>query len=197
MMTDTSAANPRRISRWLWISGLASILLGLAGIAFPFLVTLAAELLLGAVLIATGAVQALRALFSGDVATRGPTLLFGMVALAGGAMLLLYPSEGMLTLTALLAAFFLVGGMMKLLGAWQLRDARIRELGWAEASGRGWLALSGALSLGLGLLLFLGLPATADWALGLLLGVDLLFLGISEIALAIGFARAGDTGVTA
>lgn len=197
MITDPSPANPRRISRWLWIAGLTSILLGLAGIAFPFIVTLAAELLFGAVLVALGVVQVVRGLFSGEVASRGSTLLFGGVALAGGAMLLIYPPEGMLTLTALLAAFFLVGGMMKLLGALQLRNARMRELGLPEASGRGWLALSGALSLGLGVLLFLGLPATADWALGLLLGVDLLFLGISEIALAIGVARAADTAVTA
>ncbi|WP_284261108.1 DUF308 domain-containing protein [Roseicyclus amphidinii] len=197
MTFETSAADPRRLSRWLWIAGLASILLGLAGIAFPFLVTLAAGLLFGAVLVALGVVQVLRGLLSGDVAARGPTLLFGAAALAGGAMLLLYPPEGVLTLTALIAAFFLVGGMTKLLGAWQLRDARMRALGLAPASGRGWLALSGALSLALGLLLLLGLPDVATWALGLLLGVDLLFLGMSEIALAMGVARAADDGVTA
>lgn len=187
--SDAFPENVRRIRLWLWIAGLASIVLGLAGIAFPFLLTVATELLFGAVLAALGAVQIIRALFSGDVVSRSSTLLFGVVALAGGTLLLFYPLEGMLTLTVLLATFFLAGGVVKLIGAWQMRPTRMREFGLAEVSGRGWLALSGALSLVLGLLLILGLPSTAVWALGLLLGIDLLFLGVSEIALAMGLDR--------
>ncbi len=183
---DGSPVNLRRIKLWLWIAGLSSIVLGLAGIAFPFVVTLAAELLFGAVLAVLGLVQIVRALFSGEVASRAWLLLFGGVALAGGVMLLLYPLEGILTLTALLATFFLAGGVVKLIGAWQTRPARMRELGLIEESGRGWLALSGALSFALGLLLMFGLPSNATWALGLLLGIDLLFLGVSQIALAMG-----------
>ena len=172
-------------------------MLGLAGIAFPFVVTLAAELLFGAVLAALGVVQIIRALFSGEVASRAWTLGFGVVALAGGVMLLLYPLEGVVTLTALLAAFFLASGVAKLIGAWQMRPARMREFGLVERSGRGWLALSGALSFLLGLLLMFGLPLTAAWALGLLLGIDLLFLGASEIALAMGLDRVRSRGEVA
>ena len=187
----------RQIKTWLWIAGLASIVLGLAGIAFPFVVTLATELLFGAVLAALGVVQILRAVFSGDAASRIWTLIFGGIALIGGAFLLLYPLQGMLTLTALLASFFLAGGMAKLIGAWLMRPARARGIGLAEFPGRGWLVASGAVSLGLGAMLIIGLPATAHWALGLLLGIDLLFLGAAEIALAMGLAKVTHSGVRA
>lgn len=187
--SETPSEDVRRLVRWLWIDGLAAIALGAAGIAFPFLLTLATELLLGAILAALGAVEIIRAVFSGDVASRTWTLLFGAVSLSAGVLLLLYPLEGILTLTVALATFFVVGGVLKLMGAWQMRPNRMRELGFAEVPGRGWLALSGALSLLLGFVLFFGLPTTAAWAVGLLLGIDLLFLGFTQIGLAMGLKR--------
>jgi uncharacterized membrane protein HdeD (DUF308 family) len=191
--SETPSGDVRRIKLWLWIAGVATIVLGAVGIFSPFLLTLAAELLFGAVLAALGAVQIVRALFSGDVGSRLWTLLFGAVSLAGGVLLLLYPLEGILTLTIVLALFFVAGGIVKLFGAWQMRTARMRHLGMTgEVPGRGWLAVAGALSLLLGLLLLFGLPPTAAWALGLLLGIDLLFLGFAEIALAMGLD--GDQG---
>lgn len=183
---DAAFGDVPRIKLWLWITGVLAIVLGVLGVVFPFVLTVAAELLFGAVLVALGAVQIIRALIAGDVVSRSWTLLFGVVSLVGGALLLFYPREGILTLTLVLAIFFVVGGTLKLFGAWQMWPARMRARGMIAFPGRGWLALSGALSLLLGLLLSFGLPSTATWALGLLLGIDLLFLGISEIALALG-----------
>lgn len=193
---DLPHTDIRRVKLWLWIAGLTSIFLGAVGIVFPWVLTLAAELLFGAVLAALGVVQVLRALLSGDVVLRGWTLLFGVVSLSGGALLLFYPPEGMMTLTIVLATFFMVGGVLKLFGAWQMWPTRMRARGFIEFPGRGWLAVAGALSLLLGLLLIFGLPSTAAWALGLLLGIDLLFLGVSEIALAIGLDRIQDSEAT-
>lgn len=194
---DLPQKDVRRFKLWLWIGGLISIALGAAGIVFPWVLTLAAELMFGAVLAALGVVQIIRALLSGDVVSRGWTLLFGVVSLVGGALLLFYPAEGMLTLTIVLAAFFMTGGILKLFGAWQMWPTRMRQFGVTNIPGRGWLAVAGVLSLLLGLLLIFGLPSTAAWALGFLLGIDLLFLGASEIALAIGLDRAQGGEVSA
>ncbi len=194
---DLPQKDVRRFKLWLWIGGLISIALGAAGIVFPWVLTLAAELMFGAVLAALGVVQIIRALLSGDVVSRGWTLLFGVVSLVGGALLLFYPAEGMLTLTIVLAAFFMTGGILKLFGAWQMWPTRMRQFGVTNIPGRGWLAVAGVLSLLLGLLLIFGLPSTAAWALGFLLGIDLLFLGASEIVLAIGLDRAQGGEVSA
>lgn len=186
---DPALHDLRGLKTWLWIAGSVTILFGIAGIASPFVVTLAAELLFGAVLAALGVLQIIRGAFAGGVESRLWTFLFGLVSLAGGVVLLLYPLQGMLTLTIVLATFFVVGGILKLLGAWQMSPSRRHAGGLPGVRGWGWLALSGGLSVLLGVLLFAGLPSTAAWALGLLLGIDLMFLGASEIALAIGLSQ--------
>lgn len=188
---DTSARGFRRLKVWLWFAGLVTLSLGAFGIVFPFVMTLAAELLLGGLLAVLGLLQITRAAMNGGVEARLWTFLFGFAGLAAGALLLLYPLGGTVTLTIVLASFFVIGGAIKLWGAWQMR--RSFPGAFPRLDGWGWLILSGALSLGIGVILFIGLPSTANWALGLLLGVDLLFLGISEIALAIGLSRFGDT----
>jgi len=185
-MPDTSPQEIRRLKLWLWVAGLASIALGAIGIASPFVLTLTAELLFGAMLAVLGAVQIVRGLFGGDVGPRWWTVLFGTVSLAVGAVLLLYPLQGVVVLTAVLATYFLIGGVLKLYAAWRMRPAGRVAPGLFGVRGRGWLAAAGALSLVLGVVLAVGLPQTAAWALGLLLGIDLLFLGASEIALALG-----------
>lgn len=168
----------------LWIAGAASILLGALAIVFPFVAAMAAALVFGVVLATLGGVEIIRALFSPGSDQRLWVLVFGLLSLAAGAVLLLYPFEGVLTLTVLLATFFVLGGIVKLLGAWQLSPPRRRAGGLPELRGWGRLAFSGVVSLLLGSVLFLGLPVSAIWALGLLIGMDLIFLGVSEIAIA-------------
>ncbi|WP_296424552.1 DUF308 domain-containing protein [Yoonia sp.] len=165
----------------LWISGLSAIILGGTAVVFPFAATMAAELFLGAILAVSGGIQIVRALASrGDVNTLW-TLLFGVVALGAGGFLLFYPPQGILTLTIILAGFFLIGGVMKMISAWYMRPASLSATGLPVVNGWGWLALSGIL----GVALFWGLPITAVWALGLLMGIDLIFLVGAEIAFAI------------
>lgn len=185
-----SSQDIRSLRVWLWVVGLATVLLGAVGIALPFVMTLAVEFLLGGLLAALGLLQILRGAFAGAVESRLWTLLFGAVALTGGIVLLIYPLEGLLTLTIILATFFVMGGVAKLVGAWQMRPGSRRAAGLPRFRRWGWLALSGALSLAIGFLLLAGLPQTAAWALGVLLGIDLLFLGAAEIALAIGLTKA-------
>lgn len=180
----------RQLRTALWITGLAAMALGVIGIVFPLVVTLAAELLFGGLLALLGLLQIIRAVFDGDGRSRLWSLLFGGVALAAGGLLLFYPAEGAVTLTIMLAIFFVAGGTVKLAWAWQM--SRRATGSAAPRRGWGWMILSGALSCVLGAILLLGMPATAAWALGLLLGIDLLFLGISEIALAIGLSRLGE-----
>lgn len=175
----------RGLRVWLWVSGVASLALGVAALLFPFAATLAVELLFGAVLAASGVVQVLRALSTGASGNRLFDLLFGGVALLAGLVLLFFPLQGAVTLTIVLAVFFILGGLFKLFSAWWLRPAWMSRHGFPVIDGWWWFALSGAVSCLLGLVLLLGLPSTATWALGLMVGIDLLVLGAAEI----GFAR--------
>ena len=100
--------------------------------------------------------------------------LLAMLTLAAGLYLLLAPLDGTFTLTVMLVLWFVASGV-----------ARI-AFGIAERGvpGAGMTIVNGMLSAALGILIALELPASADWAIGLLVGVDLLFAGLALIALA-------------
>lgn len=171
---------PRGLTTWLWVAGGASILLGALAIVFPFAATLAATLVIGAVLCVSGVMELIRA-----VAMRGNgsliwDALFSISALVAGLLLLFWPLQGIVTLTVVVGVFFLLAAAFKTAACFVLRPFP----GW------GWVGLSGALSGLLGLILLFGLPGTASWAIGLLVGIDLIFLGTAEIAMAAALRRA-------
>ena len=92
-------------------------------------------------------------------------------------LLLLNPLQGLLTLTLVLTAYFFVDGIFNIV----LAVAHRREL-----SGRWeWMMLNGVVDIVLAAIIFGGLPGTSTWALGLLVGIDLLFGGASLTAMSL------------
>ncbi len=99
-----------------------------------------------------------------------------VVALAAGIILLVNPIAGLATLTYVLIAFFVIDGILNIVMAIEHR----REL-----SGRWeWMLFGGIVDLVLAGIILAGLPGTLAWALGLLVGIDLLFGGAALIAMA-------------
>jgi uncharacterized membrane protein HdeD (DUF308 family) len=95
-------------------------------------------------------------------------------------MLLIWPLTGVLTLTLLLIVFFVIEGVASIMFA--LEHQR-------ELSGRwGWMLASGIVDLVLAVIILSGLPVTAAWALGLLVGINMLFGGWALIVMAL-YAR--------
>ena len=92
-------------------------------------------------------------------------------------MLLARPLTGVFSLTVLLVAFFIIEGIASIM--FSLEHKR-------EFSGRwGWMLVSGVVDLVLAVLIFAGLPSTAAWAIGLLVGINLVFGGTALIAMAL------------
>ena len=99
------------------------------------------------------------------------------MALLAGIVLLWNPMEGLVTLTLVLTAFFIIDGLLMIV----LAIAHRREL-----SGRWeWILLNGVIDLVLAAIVIAGLPGTLFWVIGLLVGIDLLFGGAALIAMAI------------
>src|SRR5215471_10149567 len=135
----------------------------------------------GIVLIILGAL----ALLAPVMASVAATVVIGLVA---GVLLVGWPLLGTLSLTAVLIAFLFAEGVVSIMYALEHRNA---------LSGRwGWMLASGILDVGLGVLLFIGLPGTALWALGLLLGINLIFGGWALIFMAL-HARPTSTAIAA
>lgn len=152
-------------------------LLGLGAVILPLVAGLAATFLLGWLLLAAG----LAGLFFTMRAREAPgfawSLLSALAATGAGAVLLWNPVQGLATLTLVLTAFFIIDGAAMIFFAIDHR----REL-----SGRWeWLLINGLIDLILAAIIISGLPGSIAWALGVLLGVDLLFGGAALIAMAL------------
>jgi uncharacterized membrane protein HdeD (DUF308 family) len=172
----------REHSKLFIIEGVVLLILGTLAILLPMLATLAATIIMGWLFLASGIV--------GLIATFGAkgapgflwSLISGALATGAGLVLLLQPGSGALSLTLVMIAFFIVEGIATIMYALEHR----REL-----SGRWeWMLLSGVVDLVLAAIILAGFPGTAAWALGLLLGINMIFGGAALLAMAL-HARSG------
>jgi uncharacterized membrane protein HdeD (DUF308 family) len=163
---------------WLTGLGILMIILGAAAVLLPLAAGLAVELTLGVLFVIGGAGTGYHALRSWGGHGAGHNLLGAVLFLALGVLLLVYPLSGLATLTLFLGAFFIAEGVVKI--------SLYRRLSGAPA--RGWLLANAVASLVVGAVIFLGWPAVSAWAVGLLVGIDLIIGGIASLTLG---ARAG------
>lgn len=154
---------------WFRAMGIAWIALGALAIAVPLAASIAIELLVGVLLLLGGIGQAAQMFRVHGWGGRVLALLLGVLYGGAGLVLLAFPLEGLVTLTLVLALCLLGAGLAKGVLAFRLRP----EAGW------GGFLLSGILGVVLGLMLWLGLPSTATWAIGTLVGIDMIFGGLA------------------
>jgi len=164
-----------KIWRWLLWTGTIMIILGLAAIFLPFVATMTIEALLAIILLVAGITQVVHAFKSQQ--TKGMALRLLGAALYGlvGILLLAFPLRGVLTLTLLLAVMFAIVGAFKIALALSLRPFP----SW------GWLMISGLVAVFLSAVIWIGLPGTATWMIGLLVGIELLLSGWSMVVFAL------------
>ena len=105
------------------------------------------------------------------------SLISALIGIAAGLVLLFWPLTGTLSLTLVLIAFFVIEGIASIMYAIEHRN---------QLSGRwGWMLISGIIDLILAGIIFAGLPGTAAWALGLLVGINMVFGGAALIGMAL------------
>ncbi|HUN76791.1 MAG TPA: DUF308 domain-containing protein [Steroidobacteraceae bacterium] len=133
--------------------------------------TFATVFFFGWLLLISGIAALIHAFTAGN--WRG-SLLYVLSALIRGFtgyLLIRYPGAGAVSLTLVLASFFVVGGLFRTIGAGTIQFPR-----W------GWSAFSGILSFALGVMLLIQLPVSSIWFIGFAIGVDAVFEGVSLIA---------------
>jgi uncharacterized membrane protein HdeD (DUF308 family) len=161
----------------LLIEGVILALLGAAAIVIPPVATLAVTILLSWLFLISGVVGLITTFMMRDAPGFWWSLFSAVLAIAAGIVLLGWPVSGALSLTLLLIAFFILEGIATIMYALDHK----REL-----SGRwGLLLASGIVDLALAAIIFAGLPGTAAWAIGLLVGINMLFGGAALIGLAL------------
>ena len=158
----------------LLAAGVISLILGTIAILAPLAATVAVVWVIGAVILVQGIIQLVHCFKSAQWSAFAWNLLWAVVYVIAGGLILARPLLGAVTLTLLLAAFFIVSGVVKLGLAMKLKPAPR----W------GWVFFSGIMGLVLGLIIFAGWPGDSLAIMGLLLGIDLIFGGWSMIMLA-------------
>ena len=168
--------------------GACLLILGLIAVAVPPLTTLAETILFGWLFVVSGAIGLFTTFWMRGVPGFRWSLASAVLAILAAIWLLARPIAGPLTLTAVLILFFLIEGISSVMFAIDHR----REL-----SGQ-WefMLLSGLVDLVLCVMIASGLPSTAIWALGLLVGVNMVFGGVALIAMAL-HARSEAQGLLA
>ena len=159
----------------VWFATLGGVLvvLGIAAIAFPYVTTIAAKVLLGYLILIGGVAHVIHAVMAKDWRGFLVNLLIGVLYVVAGAWLAFFPLTGVLVLTVFLAAVLVAEGILQIALGYRVRP----EDGWM------WIALSGVASIIVGALIWAELPSSAVWAIGLLVGIGLLCSGASFLYL--------------
>jgi uncharacterized membrane protein HdeD (DUF308 family) len=171
------------------VEGIVLVLLGTLAILLPALASLAFTIFFGWLLLISGIVGLVTTLMARQAPGFWWSLLSAVLGIVAGVILLVWPISGTLSLTYLLIAFFLVEGFASIMYAVEHRS---------QLSGRwGWMLASGVVDVILAVIVFIGLPWSAFWALGLLLGINMIFGGWALIAMALHARSAGPTASSA
>ena len=158
--------------------GVVMIVLGVLAIAYPVFATLAVDLYLGWLFLFAGVLALVATFAVRHVPGFWWALVTALLAILVGLALLLRPTAGIISLTAVLTAFFIVEGTFQAAAALSFREAIPRS--W------GWLLASGIADLVLAAIIISGWPGTVDWTLGLLAGVSLVTSGWAILMVAFG-----------
>jgi uncharacterized membrane protein HdeD (DUF308 family) len=156
--------------------GIVMMVLGLLAIAVPEVATLAITLLIGWLFFIGGIFRTISVLQHRAMPGFAWSLLIAVLAILLGLILIIRPIAGALTLTIWLIVFFVIEGIAAIFLAIEHR----RHLpSW------GWVLLSGLVDLLLAYLIWDGWPSSAAWAIGLLVGINMVFVGLSLIMTAL------------
>ena len=149
-------------------AGVIAILAGIGSILVPNIASVSTAVFVGIGLLFVSVAFALQALGTPGLSHKLMRGLAALLTLAAGLYLLISPLDGVYTLTVILVLWFLGLGIAQIASG----IAEIGTPGWA------YTVAAGSLSLLFGLFVANELPSSADWAIGLLVGIDFIVFGL-------------------
>jgi len=168
---DEVEATIRNHRGWFIGLGILLTLLGIVAIVFPYATTIAAKVAIGWLFLIGGIAEIVQSFSTKTWKAFFGNLLVGILYVLAGFWLAFFPLTGVLSLTLFLAFALILEGFLKLGMGFQIRQ----DTGW------GWMVFSALMAILAGILLISGLPGTAVWAIGLLVGVNLLSAGVAYL----------------
>jgi uncharacterized membrane protein HdeD (DUF308 family) len=162
--------------------GILLSIFGLAAMIAPLIAGLAFTIFLGWMFLISGIAGLAMTFWARQMPGFWWSLISAVLAVGAGIILLARPAQGVLTLTIVIGAYFLAEGVASIMYALQHRSELSER--WS------WMLFAGLLDILIAAMIIVGLPGSAEWAIGLLVGINLLFGGASLIGMALA-ARKG------
>ncbi len=154
------------------ITGVALIVLGILAIALPLFAGAVVTSLFGVLLLLAGVAHLIYAWSARGAGSHLLMGLVGVVYLLVGIYLILHPARALVTLTLLLAVYFLVEGVVELVVYFRTRAGHHA----------GWMLWNGLVTLILAVVILAQWPFSSVWVLGTLVGISLLMSGIARLS---------------
>jgi uncharacterized membrane protein HdeD (DUF308 family) len=181
-MSNDIASPQHSVGRiWYVLGGILSVFVGFYAIGRPGMAAIAITQFIGIVIVVSGVFLFVAAVFGRARQHRLLDFFSAALRIIVGLMLLTHLIKGVLALTLILGAVFMVEGVYGLLLGLRLRG---KNPAWL------WMLINGVAALVLGVMLLVKFPSTAEWAIGLLFGINSIFLGISLITFGSALPRA-------
>ena len=164
-----------------WSIGLSvlMILAGILAIAVPQAAGIAVNILVAWLLVFSGGAHLVFAWHTRGAGGIIWELLVGILYILVGGYLLFNPVAGLASLTLALAIYLFVEAVLEFILSFRLRPM----------PGSGWLLFDGIITLILAIMIWRTWPSSAEWAIGLLVGVSMLFSGISRLMISLAARR--------
>jgi len=159
-------AEVKRNSGLVIATGAIILLVGLLAMGSPLVVGLSLAMMVGIMLIIGGIGQLIFAVKTGQGIL---TVILGVLTVFIGGYMVSNPGVALASLTLFLAAYLIISGIFEALLAIQVRPVK----GW------GWAMFSGIISVLLGMMIWNQFPLSGAWAIGIIIGVRLLFSGMT------------------
>ncbi len=171
-MNESSQA-VKKVSGAVTMWGILTMILGVLAMGSPLVTGLALAVMVGIAMIIAGLAQTMHAFQAGSLGRGVLRLLFGGVTAFAGIAIIGQPGMALATLTLFLAIYFVVDGLTVIFAS------------TAVPSGQGKVPMifNGIITLLLGLMIWRGWPVSGAWAIGILLGIRLIFSGMTMLAL--------------
>lgn len=163
--------------RLFLFEGVVLAVLGIIALILPPLASIAVAILFGWVLFLGGVFGLITTVIGRHAPGFWWAILSSLVAIVAGILLFGWPAGGALSLTVVLTGFLFADGVLTIMLSLEYRRALHGR--WM------WLMVNGVIDLLLAAIIFIGFPASAAWAIGIIVGVDMLFGGSSLIAMAL------------
>jgi uncharacterized membrane protein HdeD (DUF308 family) len=158
----------KKDSTMLLVLGVLTVILGFLAMMAPMMTGMTVAVMIGFLLIMAGIARSIFAFKAKSWGKGIVVFLLGLLTLIVGFYMVTRPAVAAVSLTLFLAAYFIVDGIFEIIEAFDLKPID----GW------GWMLIGGIVSILLGFMIWRQWPVSGAWAIGILVGIKLVFAGM-------------------